>query len=912
MLKGWSVQGTEHLAARPPRNWVVATDLLQTKLQPPRLHDHLVDRPRLSGSLALGTTAKVVLVSAPPGFGKSTLVAAWSAGLAPSVRRAWLSLDAADDDPVVFWRYVVAALQMADPGVAHDAAALLGSPDAPVHRAVDLLLNDLAALDSDIVLVLDDLHVLERREIHDALARVIDRAPPRLHLVITTRADPPLPLARLRARGELVELRATDLRFTGDEATAYLNGAMSLELSGSAIQVLEARTEGWIAALQLAALSVHGRADVASFVESFAGDDRYIVDYLADEVLARQPAEIRRFLLQTSILDRLTGSLCDAVTGATDGRAMLERIERDNLFLVALDDQRRWYRYHHLFADVLRIRLLDDDAGTVSELHRRAADWFEAHGERPDAIRHALAAGDPDRAATLVELALPETRTGRAEGTLRRWLEALPDHVVGDRPMLAAAFAGALMQTGEFARVPDLLDASAAAIARDVEGPAEVADVAARRRLRSELAMLRAGYARITGDLPATVAHARDALELAAPDDYHPRGGAASLLGLAHWETGDLDPAYDSFAAGMADLARGGLTADVVGGQITLADIRMAQGRLSDALRAYRHGLAIATERPGPPLRGAADMHVGIADVLRERNDLAGARDHLAVSRGLGEDSGLPKHPARWRMAEARLRQAEGDLIAALSLVDDAERVFFADFSPVIRPVPAMRARLLLALGRHEAARAWADAAAIAPTADATYVRQYEAATLARLLLAERRADEAADLGERLVAAAEGRGWIDAAIDALVVRALAAHALGDVPAARRSLEAAFEHAEPEGAVRRFIDEGPPMAALLAATRRSDDSGFGALLAAAMQTAGPVRREALAEPLSQRELEVLRLLATELSGPEIADHLVVSLNTIRSHTKAVYAKLGVTSRRAAVRRASELDLLTRRL
>jgi LuxR family maltose regulon positive regulatory protein len=890
----------------------VAPDLLQTKLQPPRLRDHLVERPRLIGHLALGTTARVVLVSAPPGFGKSTLVAAWLAGLAPSVRRAWLSLDAADDDPVVFWRYVVAALRMADPDIAHDAGALLGSPDAPVHRAVDSLLNDLAALESDIVLVLDDLHVLERREIHDSLAHVIDRAPPRLHLVITTRADPPLPLARLRARGELVELRATDLRFTGDEATAYLNGAMSLELSGSAIQVLEQRTEGWIAALQLAALSMHGRDDAASFVASFAGDDRYIVDYLADEVLARQPAETRRFLLQTSILDRLTGPLCDAVTGGVDGRAMLERIERANLFLVALDDQRRWYRYHHLFADVLRIRLLDEDAGSLPALHRRAADWFEAHGERPDAIRHALAGGDADRAATLVELALPETRTGRSEGTLRRWLEALPDHVIADRPTLGAAFAGALMQTGEFARVPALLDASAAALARDVAGSDEAADVAARRRLASELAMLRAGYARITGDLPATVAHARDALELAAPDDYLPRGGAASLLGLAHWETGDLESAHASFAAGMADLQRGGLVSDVVGGQITLADIRMAQGRLSDALRAYRHGLAIATERPGPPVRGAADMHVGIADVLRERNDLAGARDHLAASHALGEDVGLPKHPARWRMAEARLRQAEGDLTAALALVDDAERVFFADFSPLIRPIPAVRARLLLALGRHDAARAWADAASVDPAAEVTYVGQYELSTLARLLLAERRADEAAELSARLVAAAEGRGWIDAALDALVARAMAAHALGDVAAAQRSLGAAFEYAEPEGAVRRFVDEGPPMAAVLAVTRRSGDSGFGALLAAAMHTAGPIRREALAEPLSQRELEVLRLLATELSGPEIADHLVVSLNTVRSHTKAIYAKLGVTSRRAAVRRASELDLLTGRL
>lgn len=876
----------------------MATDLLHTKLRPPKLRSRVVARARLTARLASAMASRLTLVSAPPGFGKSTLVAAWLAGLEGPVRTAWLSLDAADDDPVTFWRYVVAAIRTTAPGVVLDAERVLAGPDAPVERAVASLLNDLAALGSDVVLVLDDLHVVERHEIHDMLAHVIDRAPPGLHVVITTRADPPLPLARLRARGDLLELRATDLRFTDDEATAYLNGAMALGLSTAAIETLEARTEGWIAALQLAALSMDGRADMAAFIESFAGDDRYVVDYLADEVLARQPADVRAFLLQTSILDRLSVPLCDAVTGRADGRVMLERIERGNLFVIALDDQRRWYRYHHLFADVLRTRLLHDDAGALPTLHRRASDWYEEHGDRPAAIQHALVGGDAERAATLVELALPHTRTGRSERTLRRWLEALPPEVVAQRPVLGLALAGARMQTGEITHVPELLDAADAAL-----GPDD--------RPRGELAMLRAGYARISGDLPGTVEHARRALELAGPDDLLPRGGAASLLGLAHWETGELEAAYAAFAAGMADLGRGGLVSDVIGGQVTLADIRAAQGRLGDALAAYRRGLAIATEGPGPARRGTADMHVGIADILRERNDLAGAREHLAASHELGEDAGLPKHPARWRLAMARLHQADGDVGAALSLVDHAERVFFADFSPVVRPIPAIRARLQLALGQVEAARAWALGAGIGPDDEATYVAQFDLATLLRLLLAERRPAEAATLGERLVNAAEDRGWIDAAIDALVGRALAAHALDDLDAARRSLDAAFAYAGPEGALRRFVDEGAPMAAVLRATRRSEGSGFGALVAATLRPSGSVRRETLVEPLSQRELEILRLLATELTGPQIADHLVLSLHTIRSHTKAVYAKLGVTSRRSAVRRASELDLLAPR-
>jgi LuxR family maltose regulon positive regulatory protein len=886
----------------------MASVLVETKLHAPGPRSG-VPRPRLTERLAGGTTSKVTLVSAPPGFGKSTLVADWIASSGRTGSVAWLSLDPGDNESTRFWRYVVAALQTAQPDAGREAASLLESPEPQVEQALRLLLNDLAAVEDDVVLVLDDLHVIDRPEIHDALAYLVDRLPPTVHLLITTRADPPLPLARLRVRGDLVEIRAADLRFTPDEAATYLNGTMGLQLTGADVAALEARTEGWIAALQLAALSIQGRADVSSFITSFAGDDRYVFDYLTDEVLARQPDDIRTFLLATSILDTLTGPLCDAVTGRNDGRAILERLDRGNLFLVALDDQRRWYRYHHLFADVLRARLLEEDPGAVPGLHRRASAWFEEHDDRAEAIRHALDGGDHPRAAELIERAWRVSGIERAEMTMRRWLEALPPATFERRPVLAAAFAGALMQTGEVERVGALLDAAERALAPDRADSTLIADEDEARRLPGTIGLLRAGYARLSGDVADTVAIATRTLEVAAPDDHLSRGGAAALLGLARWEVGDLDAAYRSFADGMASLDLGGHRSDVVGGQVTLADIRIAQGRLADATRAYQRGLDLAVRADGRPLRGAADMHVGMSDVLRERNDLVGAREHLAASRELGPENGLPKNPYRSLVAEARIRQAEGDTGAALELLDQAERVFFADFSPVVTPIPALRARFLIAQGRVATAREWAEGVGLTADDDVTYVGQFELATLARLLLAEGRLDEAVALTERLIEPAQERGWIAAAIDALLVEALARHALGDASRALASLRAALEYAEPEGYVRSFADEGPPMGALLRdAARRGVASNYVSLLEAAATTRGRTRGQPLPEPLSERELEVLRLLATDLSGPEIADHLVVALATVRSHTKAIFAKLGVNSRRAAVSRASELDLL----
>jgi LuxR family maltose regulon positive regulatory protein len=694
---------------------------------------------------------------------------------------------------------------------------------------------------------------------------------------------------------------------------------MGLGLTDGNVDALEARTEGWIAALQLAALSMEGRTDVSGFIAGFAGDDRYVVDYLVEEVLQRQPDAIRDFLLRTSILARMTGALCDAVTGAASGSATLEALERANLFLVPLDDQRRWYRYHHLFADVLQARMLDERPDEVGDLHRRASDWYEVHGDRAEAVRHALAGKDFERAADLIELAVPSMQRARQETTLRAWCDALPEDLFRVRPVLAVQYVGALMSTGHLNGADALLRDAERALA-DPRGIV-VVDDAAFRRLPGAIARYRAAQALVVGDLAGTRTHARQALAAADEDDHLGLGAAAAILGLAEWSSGNLDAAYRSYSDGMTSLERGGFLPDAVGGAITMADIRITQGRLAEAMRIYERGLALATRTEGIVLRGAADMHVGMAEILLERNDLEGAKAHLQASRGLGEAQGFPKHPWRSRVATARLRWAEGALDDAIELLNEAERRYVADYAPNVRPVGALRARLWIAQGRLPEASAWARERGLSATDEVTYLREFEHVILARLLLAQGERDgthqhvrEAVALSERLLVAADEGGRAGSAIEILVVQALARHALGDASGAIASLHRAVALAEPEGYVRVFLDEGPPMAALVKlALKERNAPGYIRQLFAALAPidAPPSGPQPLIEPLSERELEVLRLLQGDLDGPDIARELSVSLNTLRTHTKNIYAKLGVTSRRAAVRRAGELDLLARR-
>ena len=904
--------------------------LIETKLYLPSPRAGLVARPRLRQRLGAGLSARLLLVSAPAGFGKTTVLVDWLASLQTGddagVRAAWLSLDPRDNDPSRFWLYLVSALRTAVPGVAEDALALLGDSQAPpAETLLTTVVNDVAAAEAEVVLLLDDYHVIDSPAVHEGMAFLLAHLPPRLHLVLASRVDPPLPLARLRARGELVEVRAADLRFTAEEAFTYLNDVMGIDLAPDDVRALEGRTEGWIAALQLAALSMTGRDDIREFIAGFTGDDRYVVDYLVEEVLQRLPADLQHFLHHTSILDRMTGTLCDAVTLGSGGRAALERLDRDNLFVVALDDRRHWYRYHHLFADVLRGRLLDEEPALVPELHRRAAAWHEAHGDVADAIGHSLAGADHDRAAVLIESVMPALRRERREATLRGWMEALADPVLRARPVLANALAGTRMSTGVFEGVEELLAATEQSL-EAAAGPGGVpayVDADEYRRLPADVAVHRAGLALERGDVEGTVEHSRRALEQAQDSDHGVRGAALALGGLAAWTTGDVHGAHDAYTACLAEFEAIDHVPDVLGCSVALGDMEVALGRPRQAARTYLAALDLADRHHTPVLRGRPDMHVGIAARHLEMEDLAAARRELDRARDLPKHGWLPQFAFRWRVVAASVREAEGDVSAAVDLLDEAERRYVADFLPNVSPVAAVRARTWARHGHIDQALQWVDHVEISLDDSPTYLREYEHLTLVKVLLAAHEhgrggadLDAAAVLLDRLLTAAHRARRAGSVLEIEATRALVLHETGDPERAVDALIAALDLAEPEGYVRTFTIEGDAMARLLTAAEQRRPSPYVTRLRAAFTStapppvgSAPVRgAPVLVDALSGREQDVLRLLNTELNGPDIARELVVSLNTVRTHTKNLYMKLGVTSRRAAVARARELNLL----
>ena len=904
--------------------------LLATKLHVPRPQPGFVPRPRLVRALSQGLARGRVLVCAPAGFGKTSLLADWARSGGRPV--AWLGLDAGDSDPARFWRYVVAALDQAQPGIAERLGPLLGPP-APrsFEGLVTALINELAAQPGrdEVLLVLDDYHLVDAGPVHESVAFLLENLPPGLLLAVSGRTDPPLPLARLRARGQLAELRAAELRFTTEEAAALLGAAAGPVLPDTAVVALTARTEGWAAGLQLAALSLRGRTDTAGFVAAFSGSHRFVLDYLADEVLDGQPGPVRAFLLETSILERLSGELCDAVTGRSGSQAMLHHIERAGLFLVPLDEVRGWWRYHHLFADLLRARLEQEQPGRVQELHRAAAAWSDEHDLADDAVRHALAAGDAAWAAQLVERYV-DTLLRRSEGvTLRRWLFTLPAEVQRARPRLCLAQGFNAVVSGQVEAIEPLLDDAERAFAATGSQPPEppigpVGGVLA--NVPAGIAFLRAELARLRGDAARAVDWDQQARAQLRESDFYLRTLVRANLAAADWLRGQLGHAERSLAEALAERRAAGEGYLATRVCHDLGQVQRAQGNLDAALATYRQALDIAGEVSSqPPHLGMA--HVGLAEVLYERNELAAALDHATRGVTLCRQLAFTPPLAVGLAILARIRQAHGDAAAAIAAMGEAGQV---ELSPqvvaLLNPVPSQRARLLLAQGDVTAASQWAKAAGLSPEDKPDYPQEPAYLLLARLLLAQDRPGPALTLLQRLLATAASQGRTGNVLEIQALRALALAAHGDHAGALGALAEAVTLACPQGYVRVFADEGAPMRALLtrlsaaqkdrrAPARDIDPDYLARLLRACVQAgAAPASRRAAAalpgmtEPLTDREVEVLRLLAAGKSNQRIAHELVVALDTVKKHVTHVLGKLGAANRTEAVARARQLGLI----
>lgn len=902
-------------------------ELVATKISIPSIRPAHLPRSRLLEALDQATTRTLTLVCTPAGFGKTTLLASWAAGA--NRRVAWLSLDPADNDPVRFWRYVAGALHRAGAPIGERLVSLLDGPGGISGRGVvAVLINELDAIADDVTVVLDDYHVIEPRSIHDGVASLLERCPSRVNVVITARTDPPLPLARLRAGDQLAELRAADLRFTPEESAAFLRDVWGLDLLSEGVAVLRERTEGWAVGLQLAALSLKERSDASAFLDAFSGSHRYVLDYLSSEVLEHQPDAVRTFLLQTSLLERLSGSLCDAVTGRADGHAMLEELERANLFLVPLDDERRWYRFHHLFRDLLVARLGRDDPRRVPELHARAAAWCEAHGLVDEAVHHALASPDTAEATRIVKEHLAETIHRGETVIVERWISALPSDAVRAEPELCLTEALTQLHRGRLDAAERRLEHAERASetwsgSSNLEVPTDGGMVA---EIPAAIALLRAELAVARGDPEGASRSARSALGHLAPEERTPRFSARWLVAFAEWIRGHMDDAEAAFTEVLNEGRSLPDTFTAMSPFFALGRVQEARGRLGAALRTYRDALRQVTEDARlSTIRHAAEAHIGMARVLYQRNQVVDALQHVTAGLEYGRPVLDIATPIAGLVALGWIRHALGEDVSALDAMDEA---FHLRSDPqivsLVNPAPTERARLLLLLGRTDDAASWIDELGLSEMDELTYPREREHLVLARLLLARGDAAGALDLLERLRALAEAQDRVESLISIRALEALALQAAGEQGNALRALAHAVSLAEPEGSIRAFVDEGPRMAALIRSLVGARQRGRSPAVPARVrqhltrivQASGVERSRdrapgpttAMADPLTDRELEILRLMAAGRRNAEIARDLVVTLETVKKHGTHIFDKLGARNRTEAVALGRELGLL----
>ncbi|MBU4449659.1 MAG: LuxR C-terminal-related transcriptional regulator [Proteobacteria bacterium] len=875
----------------------MSTPILATKLYIPPPRPKVVLRPRLLERLNDGLHRKLTLISAPAGFGKTTLLSEWIHQ--SEIPVAWISLDKGDSDPVHFLNYLIAALQTLEVSIGKAALTILQSPQPPpVEFVITNLINEITTILKNFVLVLDDYHLIDAKQIHTVVEFLLDHLPKQMHLIIATRSDPPLHLARLRGRDQLTEFRASDLCFTVNETSIFFTKVMNLKLTSDDIAMLESRTEGWIAGLQLAAISMQGRKDIPAFIKAFTGDDRHIVDYLVDEVLNQQPEHVQDFLLQTSILRHLSGPLCDFITGQKKSHQMLDELERANLFIIPLDNRRRWYRYHHLFADLLRQRLKLTQGDLVPELHRRASVWYEDNALEIEAFHHATAANDVERAARLIEGEGMPLHFRGAVAPVLNWLESLPTTVLDARPSLWVMYASALSMTGQLTGVEEKLQAAEAAL----QG-AEPDDRT--QNLVGHIAAIRALLAASQHQVETIIAQSRRALEYLHPDNLAVRTATIWKLGIAYQLQGDRTAASRAYTEAISiSQASGNIIINIVA-TTGLGNVQEAENQLYLAAETYRRVLQLVGD---PPLPVACEAYLGLARICYEWNDLDAAQQHAQQSTLLARQIENTDRFVACEVFLARLKLAQGDVDGAVAILTKAgQSVRQHNFMHRMPEVAAAQALTLLHQGN---------------LAAASHLAQTHELPISqvRVLLAQGDTSAALAVLEPLRQQAEAKGWEDERLKVMVLQAVALHTHGEKDKAAQLLGDALALAEPGGFIRIFVDEGIPMAQLLseAAAHGIMPDYIGKLLAvfeaeeqksedkSYLPPAPPA--QPLIEPLSQRELEVLQLIAQGLSNREISERLFLALSTVKGHNRNIFGKLQVQRRTEAVARARELGLL----
>jgi len=900
--------------------------LLTTKLYFPPVHPNLVPRPRLVQRLGEGLRGPLTLIAAPAGYGKTTLMSAWRASSGRNWLVAWLSLDAGDNDPARFWSYLVSALDSLRPGLMEKVHPILEVPPSPPTEVLlTVLLNNLSTIQNDFMLAIDDVHVIDTSEIYQGLDFMLEHMPPQMHLVLLTRTDPPLALSRLRVRGQIIEIRARDLSFTSEESAVFLNDVMKLELSIGEITTLERRTEGWIAGLQLAALSMQGRDDMDGFIAAFTGGHHYIVDYLIEEVLNRQPEPVRDFLLQTSILDRMTSSLCETLTGQNAGQATLEQLEQKNLFLTSLDDERGWYRYHHLFADVLRIRLQQVHPGISQKLHRRAAAWLEENHIFDQAIDHYQAAGDFPRAAALLKQGMAQIFPGQNLfqihlcQTMLRWLEAFPEESFDANPNLHIIYARCLWFLGRRTAMEPHYQNAQLIYERLVSDGKITPDDPEFRELPFEILAGRSMSAIYAGNHALAIELAEKALAISLPDNLAAHADVYVSLYLAYRELGFIDKAIVVCNRAISTSRMINYHTGVLDGLNGLGFMLQIQGKLQDSERTFHRALEYATEYHLMWMNHIPVTYFRLSDLQLCWNNLRRAEDYLNKGLELCEQFDHEVIGIFGKIFQSKLQLAQGKKREALETIQGVEKEAHREqISTFDTEIESYRARIQASIGNCSDLAAWVEKIDLSVDEQLGIWQGIRAIQAARVLVALGRIQEALELLVRLETTAIASGSLTCQIEALAVQAVVWHKKGEMTKSQDVLKNALALAASEGYVQVFLNEGAPMAELLrlSSTGLKDAqlaSYIDRLLEAFASAPFESDRERLLDQrpggqLSDREIEILLLVAAGKSNQEIADELVIALGTVKRHVFNIFNKLDVRNRTECVAQARALHLL----